>query len=144
MPPRQLQYPASVEGTPKSSKSSFSLLPTPVSPDVFDSPSSQSSITPTMQSMPICRGRGQPHKQLEEPNYDGYPVDGMEEEKKQWLKMKATEKWHYNILTSNKAEDYHQCEKTHVSEYNARRGEQKKLLCCSWSPSINSNLPCKC
>ena len=115
-------------GTPKSSKSSFSLLPTPVSPDVFDSPSSHSSITPTMQSMPLCRGRGQPCKQLEEPNYDGYPVDGTEEEKKQRLKMKAREQWHYNVLTSNKAEDYYQHEKACVSEYNARRHEQKNPL----------------
>ena len=52
----------------------------------------------------------------------------MGEEKKWWLKMKATEQWHYNILTSNKADDYHQREKAHVSEYNARRHEQKQPL----------------
>ena len=40
--------------------------------------------------------------------------------------MKATEQWCYNILTSNKAEDYCQREKACVSEYNARRCEQKQ------------------
>ena len=50
----------------------------------------------------------------------------MEEEKKQWLKMKPTEQWHYNILTSNKGEDYRQHEKACVREYNAKRREQKQ------------------
>ena len=42
--------------------------------------------------------------------------------------MKETEQWHYNILTSNKAEDYRQREKARVSEYNAGRCEQKNPL----------------
>ena len=87
-----------------------------------------------MQSMPLHRGRGRPHKQLEEPNYDGYPVDGTEEEKKWWLKLKATEQWCYNILTSNKAEDYRQHEKARVSEYNARRCEQKQPPAAAGAP----------
>ena len=94
-----------------------------------------------MQSMPLHRGRGWPCKQLEEPDYDGYPMDGMEEEKKQWLKMKATEQWCYNILTSNKAEDYHQCEKAHVSEYNARRHEPKKPSAAAEAPPKTATSP---
>ena len=46
-----------------------------------------------MESMSLGRGRGRHWKQLIEPSYDGYPVDGSEEEKKRWLKMKATEQW---------------------------------------------------
>ena len=56
-----------------------------------------------MESMSLGRGRGRPQKQLVEPSYDGYPVDGSEEEKKWWLKMRATQQWWYNILTSNQA-----------------------------------------
>ena len=72
--------------------------------------SSQSSLTPGMESMSLGRGRGRPRKQLVEPSYDGYPVDGSEEEKKRWLKMKATEQWRYNILTSNQAAEYRERE----------------------------------
>ena len=87
-----------------------------------------------MQSMPLRRGRGRPHKQLAEPNYDGYPVDGTGEEKQRWLKMKAAEQWRYNILTSNKAEDYREREKAHVREYNARKHEQKQPSAAAGAP----------
>ena len=60
--------------------------------------SSQSSLTLGMESMSLGRGRGRPRKQLTDPSYDGYPVDGSEEEIKRWLKMNATEQWQYNIF----------------------------------------------
>ena len=68
-----------------------------------------------MQSMSLGRGRGRPRKDLVEPSLDGYPADGTEEEKKQWLCMKCMEQWRYNILTSNKAEEYREKEKAWCS-----------------------------
>ena len=64
---------------------------------------------------------GRPHKQLAEPTYEGYPADGTKEEKARWLKMKATEQWQYNILTSNKAAEYRESKRKRVSEYNKRK-----------------------
>ena len=74
-----------------------------------------------MQKISLRRGCGRPCKQLMEPTYEGYPADGMKEEKASWLKMKAIEQWHYNILTSNKVAEYHESERKHVSEYNKCR-----------------------
>ena len=128
MTPRQLHYTASMAETPKSSKSSIYSLPgTPGSPDMMDSPlSCESSLTPSMQSMSLGRGRGRPRKQLQEPSYEGYPVNGSEEEKKRWLKQKATEQWRYNMLTSNQADEFREHEKLRVKEYQARKRQQKK------------------
>ena len=50
-----------------------------------------------------------------EPTYEGYPADSTKEEKASWLKMKATEQWRYNILTGNKAAEYHESERKSVS-----------------------------
>ena len=66
--PRQLDYQSSVIDTPKSSRSSTysTYLPgtpvprTPVTPDVNSPASSQSLLTPIMQSMMLVRGRGRP------------------------------------------------------------------------------------
>ena len=74
--------------------------------------------------MSLGRGRGRPQK-LIEPSYEGYPVDGTEVEKMRWLKMKATEQWRYNILSSNQAAEYHECERHRVREYQMRKAQQK-------------------
>ena len=110
--PQQLSYPSAMDETPKSSRSAYGSLPEmPMSLVLDNSPVSwQSSLTPTMKCMSLSRGRGRPQKQLIEPSYEGYPVDGIEVEKKWWLKMKATEQW-YNILSSNQAAEYCGCEK---------------------------------
>ena len=55
--------------------------------------------------------------------------------------MKAAEQWHYNILTSNKAKDYHQYEKAHVSEYNARKHEQKQPSAAAGAPPKAATSP---
>ena len=55
--------------------------------------------------------------------------------------MKATKQWRYNILTSNKAEDYCQCEKAHLSEYNARRREQKQPSAAAGAPPKTATSP---
>ena len=54
----------------------------PVTPQAaVISPASSSSLTPTMQSMNLGRGRGRPGKELVEPSMEGFPEHGMGEEK---------------------------------------------------------------
>ena len=77
---------------------------------------------------------------LEELSYDGYPVDGTEEEKKRWLKQKATKQWRYNILTSNQAEEYHQCEKEWVCNYNASKHQQKQPTAAAGAPAATPSV----
>ena len=123
MQPWQLDYnqPPDILDTPKSSRPSLPTTPETGGSE-FPSPvSSHSSLTPTMQKIALGRGRGRPRKQLTEPTYEGYPADGTKEEKAKWLKMKATEQWRYNILTSNKAAEFRESERKRVSEYNKRK-----------------------
>ena len=102
--PFQLQYQA-IPDTPKSSKTSVPGTPTmPVAPPSSAiSPASSSSLTPGMQSMNIGRGRGRPQKQLIEPSMEDFPEHGTGDEKHRWLKMKVTELWRYNMLTSDQS-----------------------------------------
>ena len=74
-----------------------------------------------MQSMQLGRGRGRPHKELQEPSMDSFSEHGTSEEKQRWLKMKATKIWRYNILTSNQGAEYRRHENAHVKEYNHKR-----------------------
>ena len=112
---------------------------TPVTPDVNSPTSSQSSLTPSIQSMSLGRGRGRPNKWLDEPSY-GYPVDGTEEEKTRWLKQKATKQWRYNILTSKQAEEYHQHEKEWVHNYNARKHQQRQPTAAAGAPAATPSV----
>ena len=116
--PFQLQYQA-IRDTPKSSKTSVPGTPTmPVTPpSSVISPASSSSLTPGMQSMNISRGRGRPQKQLIEPSMEGFPEHGTGDEKHRWLKMKATELWRYNMLTSDQSAEFRKKENAHVWEY---------------------------
>ena len=118
MQPQQLDYnqPPGILDTPKSSRPSLPTTPETGASEFMSPASSHSSLTPTMQKISIGRGHGRPHKQLIEPTYDS-----TKEEKARWLKMKATEQWHYNILTSNKAAEYRESEKKRVSEYTKRK-----------------------
>ena len=68
--------------------------------------------------MQLGRGRGRPCKELQDPSMDGFPEHGTGEEKQRWLKMKATEIWRYNILTSNQGAEYRRHENACVREYN--------------------------
>ena len=83
-----------------------------------------------MQSMTIGRGKGRPRKQLVEPSLEGYPADESEEEKKRWLRMKCSEMWRYNVLTSDRAEEYREKEKArckaayHAKKAGKGRGKQ--------------------
>ena len=123
MQPWQLDYnqPPGILDTPKSSRPSLLTTPETGASEFASPASSHSSLTPTMQKISIGRGCGRPHKQLVEPTYEGYPADGTKEEKARWLKMKAMEQWCYNILTSNKAVEYHESERKCVSEYNKHK-----------------------
>ena len=111
-----------------------------MTPDVNSPASSQSSLTPSMQSMSLGRGRGRPRKQLEELSYDGYPVNWTEEEKKKMVKQKATEQWRYNIPTSNQAEKYHQHEREWVHDYNARKYQQKQPTAAAGAPAATPSV----
>ena len=93
-----------------------------------------------MKCMSLSRGRGRPQKQLIEPSYEGYPVDGTEVEKKWWLKMKATEQWRYNILSSNQATEYHEHERHRVREYQMRKAQQKQSTAVG-APPCSSPTP---
>ena len=93
--PRQLSYPTGVPETPKSSRSS--LPSSPATPDFNPSPTSlQSSLTPSLQSLSLGRGRGRPRKQLIKP--EGFPVDGTEVDKQRWFCQKCTEQWRFWLV----------------------------------------------
>ena len=106
--PWQLDYnqPPGILDTPESSRGSVPTTPSTL------------SVTPSLQNISSDRGHGGPRKQLTEPSYEGYPAHSAKEEKAKWLKMKATEQWHYNILMSNKAAEYWESECERVSAYN--------------------------
>ena len=119
--PFQLQYQA-IPDTPKSSKTSVPGTPTtPItSPSSVISPASSSSLTSGMQSMNIGRGRGRPQKQLIEPSMEGFPEHGTGDEHR-WLKMKVTELWQYNMLTSDQSAELRKKENAHVCEYYCKK-----------------------
>ena len=135
MQPWQLDYnkPPDVLDMPKSSRVLVPMTPsTPVS-DFPSLASFHSSLTPSLQNISLGRGHGRPCKQLIEPTYEGYPADGTKEEKARWLKMKATEQWRYNILTSNWATEYRESERKWVSAYN----KHKKAATVTGQPKDN-------
>ena len=116
--PFQLKYQA-IPDTLKSSKTSVPGTPTPpvTPPSSVISPTSSSSLTPGMQSINISRGRGRPWKQLIEPSMEGFPEHGPGDEMHRWLKMKVTELWRYNMLTSDQSAEFRKKENAHVCEY---------------------------
>ena len=120
MQPQQLDYnqPPGILDMPKSSRPSLPTTPETPASDLPSPASSHSSLTPGLQKISLGRGCGRPCKQLIKPSYEGYPADGTKEEKAKWSKMKATEQWRYNILTSNHAAEYQESERKQVSEYN--------------------------
>ena len=120
--PFQLQYQA-IPDTLKSSKTSVPGTPTtPVTPpSSVISPASSSSLTPGMQSMNFGRGRGRPWKQLIEPSMEGFPEHDTGDEKHRWLKMKVTELWRYNMLTSDQSAEFRKKENAHVCEYYCKK-----------------------
>ena len=71
--------------------------------------------------MQLGRGRGRPHKQLQEPSMDGFPEHGTGKEKQRWIKMKVTKICRYNILKSNQGAEYRRCENARVREYNHKK-----------------------
>ena len=81
-----------------------------------------------MQSMNIGRGRGRPQKQLIEPSMEGFPEHGTGNEKHRWLKMKATELWQYNMLTSDQSSEFRKKENAHVCEYYCKKNVQLQQL----------------
>ena len=139
--PCQLQLPAIPE-TPKSSKLHVPGTPTtPVTPPSAISPASSSSLTPDMQSMNISRGRGRPQKQLIEPSMEGFPEHGTGEEKHRWLKMKVTELWRYNMLTSDQSSEFRKKENARVREYY-RKKKVAQAAAASGQPPPPPPTPC--
>ena len=146
--PFQLQYQA-IPDTPKSSKTSVPGTPTtPVTPpSSVISPASSSSLTPGMQSMNIGRGRGRPRKQLIEPSMEGFPEHGTGDEKHRWLKMKATELWQYNMLTSDQSAEFRKKENACVCEYYRKKKVAEAAAAsgqpppCPPTPSADDDTP---
>ena len=68
--------------TPMSNKGSASNVTTPFSagspPECspMSSESNSSSLTPTTTGMTLGRHRGRPHKELKEPTFDDFSIDG--------------------------------------------------------------------
>ena len=127
--PRQLSYPSGVGDTPETPESATVSLASSLSTPGYDpNPTSflQSSLTPSLQSMSIGRGKGRPRKQLVAPTLDGFPIDSTEDEKQKWFNKKCTEQWWYNILTSNKAAEFREKERVRCkAAYHARK--EKKV-----------------
>ena len=83
--------------------------------------SSQSSSTPSFEGLTLGCGRGWPHKSLQPPSFEGFPEQGMKEEKVCWLKQKVTEQWRYNFLQSDKAAKFCRSENARVKCYQAQK-----------------------
>ena len=119
LPPNQLSFDVLKKQkiTPISIKGSASGVTTPFSagspPDCspMSSASNSSSLTPTMTGMTLGRCRGIPHKELKEPTFDDFPVDGTPLEKQHWFKAEQSEQWWYQKLTSDDFAAYCQAEK---------------------------------
>ena len=75
--------------TPDTSQSASIAASPAWSPATSDiSPaSSQSSLTPTFNSLALARGRGHPHKMLQPPSYDDYPMDRTKAEQNAWVRL---------------------------------------------------------
>ena len=94
-----------------------------------------------MQSMQLGRGKGRPCKELQEPSMDSFHEHGTGEEKQRWLKMKATEIWRYNILTSNQGAGYRRRENAHVREYNNKKKAAAAASASQLPPPIDVPTP---
>ena len=60
--------------------------------DSLSSKNTYTSVTPDMQKLNLGRCRGQPRKELMEPNMDDYPVNATEEEQQRYIHKKNTER----------------------------------------------------
>ena len=54
-----------------------------------------------MTGMTLCQHRGRTCKELEEPTFDDFPVDGTPLEKQHWFKAKQSKQWQYKKLNSD-------------------------------------------
>ena len=123
--------------TPKSSRSS--LPSSPATPDFNPSPTSlQSSLTPSVQSLSLGRGRGRPRKQLTEPTLEGFPINGTEDDKQRWFHQKCSEQWRYNILVSDKAAEYRAKENARCKAAYYARKEKKAASAAAGAPPKTS------
>ena len=94
-----------------------------------------------MQSMNIGRGRGRPQRQLIEPSMEGFSEHGTGEEKHRWLKMKATELWRYNMLTSDQSSEFRKKENARVHEYYHKK-KVAQAAAASGQPPPPPPTPC--
>ena len=135
---RQLSYPSGVDGLPETPKSvTVPIASSQSTPGYNPSPTSslQSSLTPSLQSMSIGRGKGRPRKQLVAPTLDGFLIGGTEDDKQKWFHKKCTEQWWYNILTSNKAAEFREKERArYKAAYHARKEKKAEASAAVGTP----------
>ena len=127
--------PPAFTGTPVSSgRASTTGISTPVTPQSPLTPVStpQSEVTDdslaslASVSTPSTRGRGRPRKTIKEPTLDDYPQDGTESEKERWFRAKTTERWRYQKLSSEDAEEFRKKENERVKAAYRKRKASKE------------------
>ena len=99
--------------TPEQYPSQQPSLPATPSSSISGSPA------PSVEKVPK---RGRPHKEIQPPSYDDFPIHGSVEEQKHWMKVKNTQYWRYTKLTGPEGEEYRKRESAHVSKaYNKKK-----------------------
>ena len=99
--------------TPEQYPSQLASLPATPSSSISGSPATSVEKVPK---------RGRPHKEIQPPSYDDFPVRGSLEEQKHWMKLKNTQYWCYTKLTCPEGEEYQKRESAHVSKaYNKKK-----------------------
>ena len=71
---------------------------------------------------------------------EGFPEHGTGDEKHRWLKMKATELWRYNMLTSDQSAEFRKKENAHVREYY-RKKKVAEAAAASGQPPPHPPIP---
>ena len=112
--PSQSEAPKEVDMTPES-------IGTPVSTKLADNATDSSPATSTISAGSVTpshvKRRGRPCKIVTKPDYSDFPVGGTYEEQDHWFRAKHTQRWQYNILTSDQEAAFRARENEHMSNY---------------------------
>ena len=134
--PSQSEAPKEVDMTPES-------IGMPVSTKFADNASDSSPATSTISAGIVtpsnvkCRGR--PHKIVTKPDYSDFPVGGTYEEQDHWFRSKHTQRWRYNILTSDQEATYRARENEHMSNYYHNKKVTTEGRPCSQRAAANES-----